>query len=87
MVIQFSIMARRYGSSPFRFQNMWCKHDSFLSFVKGVWGQPSHGSGLVKLAAKIERTKLELRNWNEMVFGRVDLNIKRLEDRLLELEI
>lgn len=53
MVIQFSELTLRYGPMPFRFQNMWCSHDAFFSFVKSVWEKPAHGSGLVKLVAKL----------------------------------
>ncbi|XP_041015027.1 uncharacterized protein LOC121257846 [Juglans microcarpa x Juglans regia] len=53
---------------------------------RDVWERPVYGLGLVKLAAKLKRTKVALRAWNASVFGRVDQNIKLLEERLVCLE-
>ncbi|XP_035544614.1 uncharacterized protein LOC118348003 [Juglans regia] len=82
MVIRLSLVNNRYGPSPFRFQKMWCSHGSFQKLVKETWKQPTVGSGMVKLAAKLKRLKVELRIWNKSVFGRVDTNIQELDAKM-----
>lgn len=86
LVVTLSQRAPRCGPSPFMFQKMWYMHESFQNFVKEVWYRPVYGLGLIKLAAKLKHTKIELRGWNNFVFGQVDQNIKELEDRLELLE-
>ncbi|KAF5454683.1 hypothetical protein F2P56_024330 [Juglans regia] len=86
MVIRLTHVNTRYEPSPFRFQKMWCSHGSFQRLVEETWKQPTLGSGMVKLAAKLKRLKMELRIWNKSVFGRVDTNIQELEARMAVLE-
>ncbi|XP_057954050.1 uncharacterized protein LOC131148352 [Malania oleifera] len=86
MVINFDTVEMRYGASPFRFQNMWCSHDSFIDCVTKAWVELVYAQGLLKLATKLNKTKIALRAWNMQVFGRVDKNIKELEERLEVLE-
>lgn len=87
IVLRFHKEFPRYAPSPFRFQNMWCSHDSFRALlVEAVWREPIRYHGLLKLAAKLKKLKLALQNWNKTVFGRVDLHIKELEVKLEDLE-
>ncbi|XP_035540358.1 uncharacterized protein LOC118344262 [Juglans regia] len=82
MVVCSDHTALSYGPSPFRFLNMWCSHDGFLMCVKEAWNQQDTASGLLKLSIRLKRTKIALRAWNKNVFGRVDVNIRALEERL-----
>ncbi|KAF5465371.1 hypothetical protein F2P56_015385 [Juglans regia] len=45
-----------------------------------------HGTGLIRLAAKLKRFKSALKVWNKEVFGRVDHAIKVLEECMEFLE-
>ncbi|KAK1557069.1 hypothetical protein Q3G72_017380 [Acer saccharum] len=51
MVVYTDTSFSLYGSSPFRFLNMWCSHDSFLSCVKDAWIRNDSTSGLRSLEA------------------------------------
>ncbi|XP_057982213.1 uncharacterized protein LOC131167424 [Malania oleifera] len=51
-----------------------------------VWVEPVYAKGLLKLAAKLKKTKIALRAWNTQVFRHVDQNIKELEEHLEVLE-
>ncbi|KAF5462658.1 hypothetical protein F2P56_018646, partial [Juglans regia] len=82
MVVYSDHPAMSYGPFPFHFLNMWCSHDGFLMCVKETWNQQDTESGLLKLSIHLERTKIALRAWNKNVFGRVDVNIRALEERL-----
>ncbi|KAF5464604.1 hypothetical protein F2P56_014672, partial [Juglans regia] len=86
MVVFSNRLATSYGPSLFRFLNMWCLHDGFLMCVKEAWNKQDVASGLLRLAIRLKRTKLALRAWNKNVFGRVDVNIRALEERLDFLE-
>ncbi|XP_042988592.1 uncharacterized protein LOC122316118 [Carya illinoinensis] len=86
LVLRVSCVDIRYGPSPFQFQKMWCFHEFFHSLVQKVWEQPTWGSGLTKLAAKLKRVKLELRSWNRNVFVRVKKDIQDLEKKLTALQ-
>ncbi|KAF5481500.1 hypothetical protein F2P56_002144 [Juglans regia] len=86
MVVFSDQLPISYGPSPFRFLNMWCSHDGFIMCVKEAWNQQDAVSGLLKLSVHLKRTKIALRAWNKNVFGRVDVNIHALEERLDFLE-
>ncbi|XP_040986544.1 uncharacterized protein LOC121234610 [Juglans microcarpa x Juglans regia] len=86
MVVFSDHLATSYGLSPFRFLNMWCLHDGFLMCVKEAWNKQDVASGLLKLSIRLKRAKLALRAWNKNVFGKVDVNIRALEERLDFLE-
>ncbi|XP_042973127.1 uncharacterized protein LOC122304933 [Carya illinoinensis] len=76
----------RYGSSSFHFQFIWTDHADFLNFVEGVWNQDGICFGLLKLSLKLKRTKVALRDWNQRVFGRTNVIISELENRIDSLE-
>ncbi|XP_035546560.1 uncharacterized protein LOC118348616 [Juglans regia] len=86
MVVCYDQLPISYGPSPFHFLNMWCSHDGFIMCVKEAWNQQDAVSGLLKLSVRLKRTKIALRAWNKNVFGRVDVNIRALEERLDFLE-
>ncbi|KAK3207111.1 hypothetical protein Dsin_021157 [Dipteronia sinensis] len=86
MIVNLERPFLSYGPAPFRFQNMWCLHENFLSCVQEAWHRPNQGSGMLKLAIRLKRTKLALRAWNKIVFGHVDSNLKALEETLENLE-
>ncbi|KAG6656078.1 hypothetical protein CIPAW_05G262500 [Carya illinoinensis] len=86
MVVSSEISFTAYGPSPFRFMNMWCLHVDFLNIVKEVWNIPDEVQGMMKLVTHLKRTKVALRAWNKTVFGRVEGNIRALEERMDILE-
>ncbi|XP_041025280.1 uncharacterized protein LOC121265656 [Juglans microcarpa x Juglans regia] len=75
-----------YGPSPFRFQQMWIEHPDFMSFVQMVWDEPSVGTRLMKLASKLKKLKVALREWNKRVFGQTNAQIAILEEKVEGLE-
>ncbi|XP_022880831.1 uncharacterized protein LOC111398107 [Olea europaea var. sylvestris] len=89
LLIHFKQPRVSYGPSPFRFQRMWCEHETFMSCLKEAWvdcNQDVALGGLQKLAGKLKRTKLALKVWNKKVFGRVDHIILELQERVEILE-
>ncbi|KAF5458524.1 hypothetical protein F2P56_022547 [Juglans regia] len=82
MMVHLSLPRSSYGPSPFHFQNMWCLHESFSKFVEDVWVQPECSHGLLRLAAKLKKLKVALKMGNRNSFGKVDLTIKALEEKM-----
>lgn len=50
----------RYGSSSFKFQQMWTLHEDFGRCVSSAWQENIGGSGLWQLAYKLKRFKVVL---------------------------
>jgi hypothetical protein len=65
----------------FKFENMWLKSEGFVDQVK-LWWQSYHFHGCPSfvLACKLKALKVDLRKWNEEVFGYVGLQKKALLD-------
>lgn len=87
ILFQLVSACKRYGHAPFRFQNMWTTHDSFLASVKDSWnGSMVAENGLMNLTGKLKTVKLALRVWNKPVFGRVDGHSNALKEKIEVLE-
>ncbi|KAL5984092.1 hypothetical protein ACLOJK_018194 [Asimina triloba] len=57
-----------------------------LRFAKEVWNRPDEVQGMMKLATRLKRTMVALRARNKNIFGRVEGNIRALEERMNILE-
>ena len=65
------------GPSPFRFELMWLKYESFKEILKGWWQNLQyHGSFSFIISAKLKALKGLLKNWNREVFGKVEYQKK-----------
>ncbi|KAF5450310.1 hypothetical protein F2P56_030673 [Juglans regia] len=77
---------RRGDIRYFRFQGMWGTHEGFLPLAREVWNQSLEGSPMVKLAKRLKLLKAMLWKWNFETFGRVDLELVKVGNRLVELK-
>ncbi|XP_042972861.1 uncharacterized protein LOC122304669 [Carya illinoinensis] len=77
---------RRVGPTPFRFQRMWCLHEDFLGVVSECWSQEFQGCPMVKFSRKLKKLKQVLKKWNREVFGKVEVDLKVIEEELLAME-
>jgi hypothetical protein len=75
------------GKRPFKFENMWLKKEGFGALVK-QWWDSYHFQGLPSFifACKIKALKMNLKKWNEEVFGNIECNKSKLLDNLSELD-
>ncbi|KAG2684095.1 hypothetical protein I3760_10G062500 [Carya illinoinensis] len=66
------------GRRPFKFENMWLKHEGFVELV-GQWWSSYHlqGNPSTVLAEKLKALKKDLKLWNEQIFGDVTLQKKK----------
>ncbi|KAF5458875.1 hypothetical protein F2P56_022870, partial [Juglans regia] len=86
MVMWLDKPSTRYGPSPFRFQEMWTRHEDFLNCVKTVWEEEAMGNGLWKLACKLKKLRVALKKWNVNVFGWTHTHIDQLEKEIVDLD-
>lgn len=79
---------RDWGPKPFRFLNAWSLHPKFLDVVKQSWeaSNVSRWAGFI-IATKLRYLKLELKKWNNEVFGNVSYSLKKAEVEFRELDL
>ncbi|XP_058774615.1 uncharacterized protein LOC131648899 [Vicia villosa] len=66
-----------WGPKPFKFNNEWFSHKSFLSFVEEEWKNLKvYGRGDFVLKEKFRLLKDRLRWWAKNIFGKIDLEIE-----------
>jgi hypothetical protein len=76
------------GRRPFRFENMWLKAEGFMEQVKKWWeAYQFYGTPSYILAHKLKALKLDLKRWNEEVFGNVSFKRKLLFEKLTEMDV
>jgi hypothetical protein len=76
------------GSRYFKFENMWLKFEGLVDRVRQLWDfYHFQGSPTFILARKLKALKVDLRRWNEEVFGNVGRKKKILLEELRVLEI
>jgi len=70
------------GKRPFKFENMWLQEEGFVDRVRLWWASYSfQGSPSFVLAQKLKALKVDLKSWNEQLFGNVEsLKLAHLED-------
>jgi hypothetical protein len=70
------------GKRPFKFESMWLQEDGFVERVRLWWESYSfQGSPSFVLAQKLKALKVDLKSWNEQVFGNVEsFKLARLEE-------
>lgn len=73
----------RRGGSPFRFQNMWTRHQGFQHLVRESWSQETGATGLLSLEIKLKRLKATLKIWNRNTLVISSPTSKRLRKLLL----
>uniref|UniRef100_A0A2N9HJW1 Reverse transcriptase domain-containing protein n=1 Tax=Fagus sylvatica TaxID=28930 RepID=A0A2N9HJW1_FAGSY len=75
------------GRRPFRFENMWLKADGFKERVKEWWASYIfYGTPSYIMACKLKALKVDLKKWNEEVFGNVGVKRNKLMSELEELD-
>jgi hypothetical protein len=75
------------GRRPFRFENMWLKADGFKERVKEWWDSYIfYGTPSYIMACKLKALKVDLKKWNEEVFGNVGVKKNKLMSELEELD-
>jgi hypothetical protein len=90
IISQFSLTVVTFirGSRYFKFENMWLKSEGFVDRVKQWWDSYHfQGSPSFIVASKLKALKVDLRRWNEEVFGNVGRKKKILLEELCAFDI
>ncbi|KAG6681815.1 hypothetical protein I3842_13G108400 [Carya illinoinensis] len=72
---------------PFKFLRIWDSHEELISLVQLIWNSNIGGCAMFRISRKLKLLKRALKSWNQEVFGRVNVELKKLEDRIFELEV
>ncbi|VFQ67754.1 unnamed protein product [Cuscuta campestris] len=59
------------GTRPFKFYNMWLKHDDFDTVIRDNWDQRINGTRQYRLCVKLKKLKQPLRLLNKLHFGHI----------------
>ncbi|XP_028088177.1 uncharacterized protein LOC114288787 [Camellia sinensis] len=79
---------RDWGPRPFRFINAWLLYPNFLHFVKQTWlGLMVEGWAGYKCLMKFKALKQALKQWNMEVFGKIEAELKNVENEAHALDI
>jgi hypothetical protein len=75
------------GKKYFKFENMWLKSEGFVDQVKAWWGSYLfEGLPSFVLANKLKSLKMDLKKYNEEVFGDIERK-KELLEGIQELDV
>ena len=67
--------------APFKFENKWLLHSSFLDTVKSSWDTPIDGDPQFTLAQKLKALKQTLKLWSKSTYDNLLQNIKAVEEK------
>jgi hypothetical protein len=71
---------RGSGSRPFRYENMWQRHESYFSTISTAWDVG--GSNLGDIMDKLGNVQRSLSLWEQTKFGSVRKELHKLNTRL-----
>ncbi|KAL9688438.1 hypothetical protein QQ045_032859 [Rhodiola kirilowii] len=76
--------SRRKGI--FRFLGSWTEHVNFQDIVKDTWADKAHINPLLNFSLKLKKLRGVLRKWNWEKFGDINLKVRHLTQRVVEME-
>ena len=74
------------GASPFKFFNMWTKHEDFQDIVSNTWGMHVVGSAMFRLCKKLKSLKEPLKSLNKHHFSHISARAKTAEEELVHAQ-
>jgi hypothetical protein len=77
-----------WGPKPFRFNNFWLEHKSFVKVVEDCWrGQEVEGWMAHVLKEKLRGLKICLKEWHKVEFGSVDTRLEKIVEDIVTLDV
>ncbi|GFS30621.1 hypothetical protein Acr_00g0012980 [Actinidia rufa] len=70
------------GNCPFKFFNMWTKHEKFPEIVSKVWRMQPNGTAMYKFCRKLRSLKVPLRALNRHHFSHISARAEAAEVEL-----
>ncbi|XP_043703872.1 uncharacterized protein LOC122653966 [Telopea speciosissima] len=74
------------GPRPFRFEAAWDWHPGCKDVVQQAWSNPIRESSVSNVSQRSSHCQYALTKWNHEVFGRIQVNIKKLKYDLERLQ-
>ncbi|GFS42551.1 hypothetical protein Acr_00g0080480 [Actinidia rufa] len=74
------------GATPFKFYNMWSKHESFLEVVSNSWNLRMMGIRMYKLCRKLKAVKEPLKILNRKHFTHISAKEEAAEEELVQAQ-
>ncbi|GFS32294.1 hypothetical protein Acr_00g0021820 [Actinidia rufa] len=74
------------GPSPFKFFNIWVKHDSFQSLVRSSWDIYVDGTAMFQLCKKLKNLKGPLKSLNKLHFSHISARSAAAEKELQQAQ-
>lgn len=72
----------RRKRKPFRYENMWQRHDNYVEFVHRTWDPRAMQPDLSSISETLKTMQSSLLVWNANVFGSVKKQIQQLREEL-----
>ncbi|XP_057485879.1 uncharacterized protein LOC130772160 [Actinidia eriantha] len=74
------------GATPFKFFNMWAKHDKFLETVNNAWSMHLRGTAMYKICRKLKAVKDPLKDLNRKEFSHISSRAEAAEEELIRAQ-
>ncbi|GFZ21585.1 hypothetical protein Acr_29g0007470 [Actinidia rufa] len=74
------------GPSPFKFFNMWAKHDNFLELVSPAWQMQMDGTAMYRLCKRLKALKGPLKFLNRQQFSHISARAEEAEENLVQAQ-
>ncbi|GFS35505.1 hypothetical protein Acr_00g0040240 [Actinidia rufa] len=74
------------GNCPFKFFNMWARHDKYPEIVSNTWRMQIKGSAMFRLCRKLRCLKSPLRALNKHSFSHISARAEAAEDELTQAQ-
>ncbi|GFY88190.1 hypothetical protein Acr_06g0001300 [Actinidia rufa] len=74
------------GATPFKFFNMWAKHDKFLEIVGNTWRMHLRGTAMYKFCRKLKAVKVPLKDLNKQYFSHIAARAEAVEEDLIRAQ-
>ncbi|XP_077237378.1 uncharacterized protein LOC143879071 [Tasmannia lanceolata] len=73
-------------AKPFRFLNACLEDSSLFEIVERSWQSETFGNPMFRLVSKLKKTKEDLKKWNKESFGRVNLQLPIVRQKLEDIQ-
>lgn len=88
LLIQIHASAPSYGrrnggaSRPFRYENMWQRHEEYEAFIQQAWDPGIGASDLCSISNSLTSLQSSLSQWDRDVFGSIKRHLRWLRSEL-----
>ncbi|KAL2893943.1 LINE-1 retrotransposable element ORF2 protein [Bienertia sinuspersici] len=82
-IISFDQMTNN-GNKPFKFYDMWCKHEKFADLIKEAWTFQGNGTPMYVVVQKQKRVKQSMKILNKQFYSQIEERYHEAQKQLLK---